>query len=235
MSEQLELIKKAQTGDKLAGEKLIIKNSGLIWSIVKRYINRGVEQDDLYQLACLGFIKAVNGFDGDFGTQFSTYAVPKIAGEIRRFLRDDGSVKVSRSVKEQSIKLKQLQSKLENELGREVTISELASASGLSVEEVAMCEQATQTTDSLQREVGEDGSALGELIGDEGIEEHITNKLALWQMINELPEREAQIIRLRYERNMTQQQCAKLLGVSQVQVSRLEKKAVERMRKQILE
>ena len=98
-----------------------------------------------------------------------------------------------------------------------------------------MCEQATQTTDSLQREIGEDGSALGELIGDEGIEEHITNKLALWQMINELPEREAQIIRLRYERNMTQQQCAKLLGVSQVQVSRLEKKAVERMRKQILE
>ena len=180
-------------------------------------------------------IKAVNGFDGDFGTQFSTYAVPKIAGEIRRFLRDDGSVKVSRSVKEQSIKLKQLQNKLENELGREVTISELANASGLSVEEVAMCEQATQSTDSLQREVGEDGSALGELIGDEGIEEHITNKLALWQMIDELPEREAQIIRLRYERNMTQQQCAKLLGVSQVQVSRLEKKAVERMRKQILE
>ena len=109
MTEQLELIKKAQTGDKIAGEKLITQNSGLIWSIVRRYTNRGVEQDDLYQLACLGFIKAVNGFDGDFGTQFSTYAVPKIAGEIRRFLRDDGSVKVSRSVKEQSIKLKQLQ------------------------------------------------------------------------------------------------------------------------------
>lgn len=235
MTEQLELIAKAQTGDKWADEQLIKENSGLIWSIVRRYIGHGVEKDDLYQLACLGFVKAVRGFDGEFGTQFSTYAVPKIAGEIRRFLRDDGSVKVSRSIKEQAIKIKHLQNRLEAQYGREITISELANEAGMTVEEVAMCEQATQATDSLQREVHEDGSALGELIGDDGIEENITNRLALRQVINELPEREAQIIKLRYERNMTQQQCAKILGVSQVQVSRLEKRAVERMREKMLE
>ena len=182
----------------------------------------------------MGFLKAVRGFDGDYGTQFSTYAVPKIAGEIRRFLRDDGTVKVSRSVKEQAVRLRQLQSRMETELGREVTVSELAEAAGVSVEEVAMCEQATQSADSLQREVGEDGSALGELLGDDGIEEQVTTKLALREAMAALPEREARVIALRYGRCLTQQQCARILGVSQVQVSRLERRAVERMREQLL-
>lgn len=234
MTDNLELIRRAQAGDKEADAALVEHNNGLIWSIVRRYVGRGVEQDDLYQLACLGFLKAVRGFDGDYGTQFSTYAVPKIAGEIRRFLRDDGTVKVSRSVKEQAVRLRQLQSRMETELGREVTVSELAEAAGISVEEVAMCEQATQSADSLQREVGEDGSALGELLGDDGIEEQVTTKLALREAMAALPEREARVIALRYGRALTQQQCARILGVSQVQVSRLERRAVERMREQLL-
>ncbi|WP_122788912.1 sigma-70 family RNA polymerase sigma factor [Intestinibacillus sp. Marseille-P6563] len=234
MTDNLELIRRAQAGDKEADAALVEHNNGLIWSIVRRYVGRGVEQDDLYQLACLGFLKAVRGFDGDYGTQFSTYAVPKIAGEIRRFLRDDGTVKVSRSVKEQAVRLRQLQSRMETELGREVTVSELAEAAGVSVEEVAMCEQATQSADSLQREVGEDGSALGELLGDDGIEEQVTTKLALREAMAALPEREARVIALRYGRCLTQQQCARILGVSQVQVSRLERRAVERMREQLL-
>lgn len=234
MTDNLELIRRAQAGDKEADAALVEHNNGLIWSIVRRYTGRGVEQDDLYQLACLGFLKAVRGFDGEYGTQFSTYAVPKIAGEIRRFLRDDGTVKVSRSVKEQAVRLRQLQSRLENERGREVTISELAEAAGIPVEEAAMCEQATQTADSLQREVGEDGSALGELLGDDGIEEQVTTRLALRAAIEALPEREARVIALRYGRNLTQQQCARILGVSQVQVSRLERRAVERMRAELL-
>ena len=234
MTDNLELIQRAQAGDKQAGAALVEQNNGLIWSIVRRYIGRGVEQDDLYQLACLGFLKAVQGFDGSFGTRFSTYAVPKIAGEIRRFLRDDGTVKVSRSVKEQAARLRQLQSRMETELGREITVSELADAAGVTVEEVAMCEQATQSADSLQREVGEDGSALGELLGDDGIEERVTTRLALRAAIAALPEREARVIALRYGRCLTQQQCARILGVSQVQVSRLERRAVERMREQLL-
>lgn len=234
MTDNLELIQRAQEGDKEAGAALVEHNNGLIWSIVRRYAGRGVEQDDLYQLACLGFLKAVQGFDGGYGTQFSTYAVPKIAGEIRRFLRDDGTVKVSRSVKEQAARLRQLQSRMETELGREITVSELAQAAGVTIEEVAMCEQATQAADSLQREVGEDGSALGELLGDDGIEEQVTTRLALREAIAALPEREAQVIALRYGRSLTQQQCARILGVSQVQVSRLERRAIARMREQLL-
>ena len=235
MTDNLELIARAQNGDRNADAALIEQNNGLIWSIVRRYLGRGVEQEDLYQLACLGFLKAVRGFDGSFGTQFSTYAVPKIAGEIRRFLRDDGTVKVSRSVKEQAVRLRQLQSRMENDLGREITVQELAEAAGVSVEEVAMCEQATQSIDSLQREVGEDGSALGELIGDDGIEEKLTTQLALRTAIAALPEREGQVIALRYGRGLTQQQCARILGVSQVQVSRLERKAVARLREELVE
>ena len=230
MTDNLELIRRAQAGDRDADAALVEQNSGLIWSIVRRYLGRGVEQDD----ACLGFLKAVRGFDGAYGTQFSTYAVPKIAGEIRRFLRDDGPVKVSRSVKEQAVRLRQVQNQMETELGREVTISELAERAGVSIEEAAMCEQAAQSTDSLQREVGEDGSALGELLGDEGIEEQITTRLALRAAIAALPEREGQVIALRYGRNLTQQQCARILGVSQVQISRLERRAVERMRAELV-
>ena len=229
-ADTLELIRRAQAGDRDADARLVEENNGLIWSIARRFFGRGVEQDDLYQLACLGFLKAVRGFDGDYGTQFSTYAVPKIAGEIRRFLRDDGTVKVSRSVKEQAARLRRLQSEMENELGREVAVSELAARAGVSVEEAAMCERATQLTDSLQREVGEDGSSLGDLLGDDGMEEGVVTRLSLRDAIGDLPDREGQVIALRYGRGLTQQQCARILGVSQVQISRLERRAIGRLR-----
>lgn len=225
-----ELIRRAQAGDKDADARLVEENNGLIWSIARRFFGRGVEQDDLYQLACLGFLKAVRGFDGTYGTQFSTYAVPKIAGEIRRFLRDDGAVKVSRSVKELAVHLRRLQNEMETELGREVTVSELAERAGVSIEEAAMCERATQTADSLQREVGEDGALLGDLLGDDGMEEGLVTKLALRSAVADLPEREAKVIGLRYARGLTQQQCAHILGVSQVQISRLERRAIDRLR-----
>ena len=141
---QEELILRAQSGDRQAGEQLVVENSGLIWSIARRYFGRGVDPDDLYQLGCVGFLKAIAGFDVQYGTQFSTYAVPKIAGEIRRFLRDDGSVKVSRSLKERAAAIKLTRQRLTGTLGREPTLSELAAELDLTVEEIASAETATE-------------------------------------------------------------------------------------------
>lgn len=227
-------IRRAQAGDQSAMAQLVEDNNGLIWSIARRFFGRGVEPDDLYQLASMGFIKAVQGFDCEFGTAFSTYAVPKIAGEIRRFLRDDGPVKVSRSVKDLATRLRRLQSEMENRFGREITISELAEAAGVTVEEAAMCEQAMQATDSLERQLSEDGASLGELLGDGGMEEAITTRLSLRQALQELPEREREVIALRFGRSLTQAQTARVLSVSQVQVSRIERRAVEHLRAAIL-
>jgi RNA polymerase sporulation-specific sigma factor len=233
-AETKRLLRLAREGDPDAMETLTVQNNGLIWAIARRYFGRGVEPDDLYQLAGMGFVKAVRGFDEQFGTEFSTYAVPKIAGEIRRFLRDDGAVKVSRSVRELAAKLRRLEGEMESELGREVTVSELAGRAGVSVEEAAACEQAMQSTDSLQRMLSEDGAELGEVLGDEGIEERVTLRLALREAIKTLPEKERQVIALRYGRGLTQQQSAALIGVSQVQVSRLERRAIEHLREEIL-
>ena len=154
-----ELLKAAAQGDEQACEQMLRENSGLIWSIVRRYYGRGVEPDDLYQLGCLGFIKAIKGFDFAFGTQFSTYAVPKIAGEIRRFLRDDGAIKVSRSMREQAATIFAAREKLKNTLGREPALSELSEETGFNAEEIAQCELAVAAPDSLQRETG-DGLTL---------------------------------------------------------------------------
>lgn len=229
------LLRQAREGDARACEQLVEENNGLIWAIARRYFGRGVEPDDLYQLASMGFVKAVQGYDEGYGTAFSTYAVPKIAGEIRRFLRDDGTVKVSRATKEQAVRLRRLQNELEAELGREVTVCELAERAGVSPEEVASCEQAVSQVDSLQRVLSEDGASLGELIGDDGIEEKITLRLSLHQALEHLPDREKQVIALRYGRDLTQAQIAAIIGVSQVQVSRIERKAIELLRREILD
>ena len=234
LEDNATLIRRAQQGDRQAASDLVEQNNGLIWSIARRYFGRGVEPDDLYQLAALGFVKAVQGFDCEYGTAFSTYAVPKIAGEIRRFLRDDGPVKVSRSVKDLGTRLRRLQSEMEGRLGREVTIGELAEAAEVTVEEAAMCEQAMSSTDSLERQLGEDGASLGDLLGDGGMEEGLTLSLSLRQAIAERPAREKQVIALRYDRGMTQADAARVLGVSQVQISRIERKAVEHLRACIL-
>lgn len=230
MSRTAELIRKAKEGDKQAAESLILENSGLIWSIARRYMGRGVETDDLYQLGCLGFLKAIDGFDLEFGTQFSTYAVPKISGEIRRFLRDDGAVKVSRGLKEQSAAIKGMRSKLTALFGREPTIQEIADQLGLSPEEIAIAETATAATESIQQENGEDGFTLENVLTDTESEEKMVERIAVRQVVESLPEREKMVIQLRYYHGLTQQRVAKVMNVSQVQVSRIEKKALEKLR-----
>ena len=220
----------AKRGDKEAAQKLVEENSGLIWSIVRRFFGRGVEPDDLYQLGCVGFLKAIDGYDESFGTKFSTYAVPKISGEIRRFLRDDGAVKVSRGIKEQAAKIRQARIMLEQRIGREPTISELSRETGISPEDIAFAETATGPTDSFQRESGEDGFTLELILGDYGAEEKLIEHVALMAAVEQLPERERQVIALRYFHGMTQQNCARVMHVSQVQISRLERRAMDILR-----
>ena len=228
-SSTLELLRAAQEGDRDACEQAVLENNGLIWSIVRRYYGRGVEPDDLYQLGCLGFLKAVQGFDFSYGTCFSTYAVPKIAGEIRRFLRDDGSVKVGRAIREQAQTLYSKREQLRHDLGREPALSELAEATGLSVEEIAQVELATDSPESLQRETA-DGLTLEGMLGTDAPEEGLVERIALREAIDQLPEKERMTILLRYFKGLTQERTARVLGVSQVQISRLERRGLARLR-----
>lgn len=226
-------LRAAKNGDKQAAETLVTENSGLIWSIARRFFGRGVDTDDLYQLGCVGFLKAIEGYDESYGTQFSTYAVPKISGEIRRFLRDDGAVKVSRGIKEQAQSIKAARCRLEQKLGREPTVSELSGETGLEAAEIAATETAVGPTESLQRETGDEGFTLEHILGDYGQEERLIERVALRETISRLPEREQRVISLRYFHSMTQDSAARVLGVSQVQVSRLEKRAVESLRQML--
>ena len=230
MSATLELLRAAQKGDRDACEQAVIENNGLIWSVVRRYYGRGVEPDDLYQLGCLGFLKAVQGFDFDYGTCFSTYAVPKIAGEIRRFLRDDGTLKVGRSIREKAQTLYSIRERLRHELGREPFLSELSETAGMTPEEIAEIDLATDTPESLQQETA-DGLTLEGMLGTEAPEEKLVEKIALREAIDQLPEKERMTILLRYFKGLTQAQTARVLGVSQVQISRLERRGLERLRK----
>ena len=228
-----ELIRRAQAGDREASERLVTENAGLIWSVAKRFLGRGAEAEDLYQLGCLGFLKAVEGFDLEFGTQFSTYAVPKISGEIRRFLRDDGAIKVSRSLKERSVAIRSARSLLGSALGREPSIQELSDHLGISPEDIAQAEAATREVESIHRECGEEGFTLENILTDTESEERMLEKIALRQAVAELPEREKTVIALRYFHGLTQDRVAKVLSVSQVQVSRIEKKAIGMLREKI--
>jgi len=223
-------IEKAQSGDKSASERLITENSGLIWAVARRFMGRGVELEDLYQLGCIGFLKAVDGFDLQYGTQFSTYAVPKISGEIRRFLRDDGTIKVSRTIKEQAFAIKSAQNLLSGDLGREPTIMEISQQTGLTVEEIALAQTATAATESIHAENGEDGFSLEDVLTDTESEEMLLERIALRQAIQRLPQRDRLVIQLRYFHGLTQERVAKILEVSQVQVSRIEKKALANLR-----
>ena len=218
MNGAMELLRAAQEGDRDACEQAVLENNGLIWSVVRRYYGRGVEPDDLYQLGCLGFLKAIRGFDFSYGTCFSTYAVPKIAGEIRRFLRDDGTIKVGRSIREQALTLYALRERLRQELGQEP----------------AQVDLATEAPDSLQRETA-DGLALEGLLGTEAPEEGLVERIALREAVDQLPEKERMTILLRYFKGLTQERAARVLGVSQVQVSRLERRGLERLRQSFAE
>lgn len=230
MNRTEELITLSQAGDECARTQLVTENTGLIWSVARRFTGRGTEAEDLFQLGCLGFLKAVDGFDLNFGTQFSTYAVPKIAGEIRRFLRDDGTVKVSRGIKERAAAIKSVRHHLVGALGREPTVQEIAEHSGFTVEEIAVAESATASIESIQQPTGEDGFSLENILTDTESEESMLEKLSLRQAVDRLPEREGMVIRLRYFHGLTQERVSKVLSVSQVQVSRIEKKALSKLR-----
>ncbi len=232
--DRFTLIQAAQAGDREACGRLVEENAGLIWSIVRRYARKGLDNEDLYQLGCVGFLKAVQGFDLAYGTQFSTYAVPKIAGEIRRFLRDDGLVKVGRGTKEQALLIHRARTKLLDSLGREPSLSELAQETGLTPEEIAEVDLAVSSVASLQAESGENGFSLEEMLG-ESPEEGLIERLSLRSAIDHLPQREQKLILLRYYKGLTQDKTAKILGISQVQVSRLEKKAIQFLRWELTE
>ena len=227
------LLQAAQKGDRAACGQLVEENQGLIWSLVHRYARKGMDSEDLYQLGCLGFLKAVQGFDLDYGTQFSTYAVPKIAGEIRRFLRDDGMIRVGRGKRGQALRLHKAREDLQAQLGRDPALSELAQATGMTPEEIAAADLAAAAVISLQAESGETGLALEMVVGSESPEEGLVETVALRTAIDRLPERERKLILLRYYKGLTQDKTARVLGISQVQVSRLEKKCLQILRREL--
>lgn len=239
MEEVSVLIAKSQQGDKEAREILIEKNLGLVHAIVRRFIGRGVEQEDLFQIGTIGLIKAIDHFDLSFDVRFSTYAVPLISGEIKRFLRDDGPVKVPRTIKESGIKVNVARQKLQSAWGREPTINEIAQESGLSVEEVVLATEAEYKMDSIYDPVyRNDGKELilMDTIGKEDKEnEALLNHMLLQQLLQELTETESILIRMRYFQDKTQVEVAEHLGISQVQVSRMEKKILLAMRAKVQE
>ncbi len=250
MEEMSVLIAKSQSGDKEAREVLIEKNLGLVHHIVRRFAGRGYETEDLFQVGVIGLIKAIDKFDLRLGVKFSTYAVPMITGEIKRFLRDDGPIKVSRSIKENALKVRVVRQRLQSGLGREPTLREIAEQAALSEEEIVLAMEATMEVESIYAAVyQEDGSelflvdrvaadarsGLGSIVGEavDYEKEELLNHMLLTQLLDELSERERQLIQMRYFQNRTQVEVAAVLGISQVQVSRLEKKILLRMRQSI--
>ncbi|MFR8314432.1 SigB/SigF/SigG family RNA polymerase sigma factor [Eubacterium ventriosum] len=229
----LTLINRAHQGDKLARDKILIENTGLIWSIVRRFLNRGHEGEDLFQIGCIGMLKAIDRFDTEFDVTFSTYAVPMIAGEIRRFIRDDGIVKISRKIKENQMKIMHQREIYINEKKQEPTIEELEKVCDLTKEEIVMAMDASRNVESIDKEMYSKDSAytLMDLAEDDtNIEETVLNKIMVQQLMDMLESKERKIINLRYFKNKTQSQVAKEMGMTQVQVSRLEKKILNSMR-----
>lgn len=224
----------AQNGNQETMSKLVEENNGLIWSIVKRFQGRGYELEDLYQIGSIGFIKSIKRFDTSFDVKLSTYAVPYILGEIKRFIRDDGSIKVSRSIKELAMKIKDIEAKHLREKGEEITILQIAKELKVSKEEVAIALDSLRPTVSIYEDSysNDEGgiSFLDTLSTNVDEAEQLSNKLAIKQIIENLEEREKEIILLRYYKNKTQMEVAKILGISQVQVSRIEKKILNSMK-----
>lgn len=230
-----ELIKRAQNGDLAARNAIVDGNTGLVWSVVRRFRNRNVEIEDLFQIGCIGLIKSVDKFDPSFNVRFSTYAVPMILGEIRRFFRDDGAIKVSRSLKELSLKAKDAGEKLEQTLGRPPTINELAQALEEEPEQVVHALEASRVPESLFREFEDDEGSENRLIDkivseQNGDESDTVERISLYSAIRQLNTREKKLIWLRYYAGQTQQNVAQKLGISQVQVSRLEKKILDNLK-----
>lgn len=234
-----EEIKMAQQGDNGAREKLVTENSGLIWSVVKRFYGRGYDPEDLFQIGVIGLLKSIDKFDFQYDVKFSTYAVPMILGEIRRFLRDDGMIKVSRPLRETAVKAYSVRERLTKEKNREITLLELAEAMDMKIEELVPALEAGREVESLSAVVyakeGEKGLSLEECIPDEHKEEHIVERILLQEALAKLPSRERRVILLRYFEDKTQMDIAKIMGISQVQVSRIEKKVLQSLRRNMEE
>lgn len=234
MEQTFELIRQSQAGDKEAKEQLIMMHSGLIWNVVRRFMGRGYETEDLYQIGAIGLIRAIDKFDFDYDVKFSTYAVPLISGEIKRFLRDDGIIKVSRTLKENQWKIKRAMDELRSATGRDATVEELAKTLEMEAEEIMLSMEAVVETQSIEQSLyAKDGKEIflkDRLAVEKNEQEELMNHLFLQQLLDSLEERDRQLINLRYFENKTQSQVAQILGVSQVQVSRLEKRILRRMK-----
>lgn len=227
-------------GSKAAKEKIVSDNTGLVWSIARRFVNRGYDLEELYQIGCIGLLKACDRFESRYGVQFSTYAVPLIAGEIKRFLRDNGAIKVSRILKQNGYQISKAKEALLHKYGREATLDELADYTGLCVEDIVMATEANREVESIQQTIcGKDGTqvSLVERLVDEAqsevAAENIMNRILVGQVMEKLGEMEQELIRLRFFEDRTQTEVAKVLGISQVQVSRLEKKILIQMRQNL--
>jgi RNA polymerase sporulation-specific sigma factor len=232
--ETIDLIKKAQNGDKLAKDKLVENNLGLVRSIVRKFQNRGYERDDLFQLGSIGLIKAIQNFDTSYKVKFSTYAVPMIMGEIKRFIRDDGIIKVSRSLKETYQKIHLVKERLAKKLNREPTLVEISEELGIDKEEITMSLEAGYIPEYLYDTIHQDDGSpvlLIDKISNESIEDiSVVDRITLKEIISKLEPRERQIVVMRYFQDKTQTEIAQKLGISQVQVSRIEKKILNRMK-----
>lgn len=237
MDHTLALIGRSQQGDKEARDTIFKENTGLIYSVARRFLGRGVEMEDLFQIGSIGLLKAVDHFDISYEVRFSTYAVPMIAGEIKRYLRDDGILKVSRSLKENCAKIYQERERLERELGREPVLEEISEATKLSVEEVVMALESTAEVESLHKTIyqgdGSDISLMDRIPEKENGQEQALDRIFLDEMLQSLDAQERRLICMRYFKNMTQTEIAAELGVSQVQVSRMEKRILKNLQKQI--
>ncbi len=236
MDQTLELLKLAKEGQKAAKETLVLENRGLVWSVVKRFQNRGLDSEDLFQIGCIGLLKCIDKFDLSYGVKFSTYAVPMISGEIKRFLRDDGMIKVSRTLKELAYRAYQCQEKLQEKWGREPTITEIADEIGVECEELALALDASSEVESLYQPIYQkEGQEilLMDKLEEEDEEEHLVNRLFLQEVLAGLEEEDRQLIIQRYFEDKTQSAIAKEMGVSQVQISRREKKILNEIRQKL--
>lgn len=236
MEEARTLLERAHQGDKTARDEMVEKNTGLVWSIVKRFLNRGVEAEDLFQIGSIGLLKAIDKFNTEYKVQFSTYAVPMISGEIRRFLRDDGMLKVSRTLKETAVRGYAVRERLERELGREPAVGEIAAELKISPEELAMALESGAEIESLQKIIyqgdGNDISLMDRICGKNDMGEELMNRLLLEELLENLSREERTLIGLRYFREETQSAIAEKMGISQVQVSRMEKKILQKLKRQ---
>lgn len=234
MDHTIALIQRSHDGDEKAREQLVEENTGLVWCIVKRFFGRGTDSEDLFQIGSIGLLKAIDKFDLNYDVKFSTYAVPMISGEIRRFLRDDGMIKVSRSLKETAYKAFLARERLQRKYNREPTMEELAKEIEVGKEELAMALDASGEVESLHKPIyqkdGNEIELLDKLEEEERQEESILNHMLIRQLLDELDKEERQLIYLRYFANQTQSEIGKRMGISQVQVSRLEKKILKNMR-----